>query len=131
MSAFAEVMRDNPPRMVVQYSLTHSGEENFSWGVVGQIPMLSLIGAIVRAKGLIAAGTWMPDCGGAPEPSLVIVWHQDDREFAFYLDSAIPIDPLLGMLSNIESMLLSSIHAQQVAAGMAGLLGPDGQPMRR
>ena len=46
MTAFAEVMAANPPRLVVLYQQAPDGGERFQWGVVGQIPLLSMVGAM-------------------------------------------------------------------------------------
>lgn len=49
MSAFAELMQANPPRLVVQCS-SERGEQ-FQWGITGSMPVLNLFGRILGPDG--------------------------------------------------------------------------------
>mgnify|MGYP001587427900 FL=1 len=53
---FTECMETNPPRLVVQYKHGHDGEEQFEWGIVGNMPLLSLIGRIFGIQADLSDG---------------------------------------------------------------------------
>jgi hypothetical protein len=120
---FAETMATNPPRMVVLFQRGHDGSEQFQWGVVGSIPILTLIGAIAQAQADLLGGDWMPECD---KPALVITWVATDRTTYRFIHPDIPAEPLVGMLETIKSMLVASRMAQH--AGANRILGPDGKP---
>ena len=128
MSNFSEVMIGNPPRFVVLFQRGHDGSEEFRWGVLGNIPILTLIGYLVHVQADIVNDEWMPECD---EPALVITWHEEDHSLRHFLHPDIPRDPLVGMLETIKGLLVNSRLAQHAAAQQTRLLGPDGQPMSR
>ncbi len=129
MSNFAEVMSTNPPRLVVQFQRGRDGGEQFQWGVVGAIPILTLIGYIGRVQADLVVDAWIPECDTSP-PSLVVAWDARDRTLSHYVHPDVPTDPLGGMLETIKQMLVDSRLAQFAAAQRTQILGPDGQPMR-
>lgn len=128
---FEETMQSNPPRLVVQFQLGKDGSENFQWGIVGQIPMLSLIGGISAVQSCLTDNRWMPECTGE-QPALVITWDAEHREMSCFLHNDIPTLPLSGMLEVIKSMLTASRTAQHMGASRveSSVLGLDGRPMR-
>ena len=134
MSNFAEVMSTNPPRLVVMFRRGVGGEEQFQWGVVSSIPILSLIGAIIEVQTDLSRGEWIPECDSDPPgdhpPSLVIAWDAVEGEFLQFVNRDIPRRPLVGMLETIKAMLVDSRLAQNAAAQQTRILGVDGQPMR-
>jgi len=78
---FAEVMTTNPPRLVVLFRRGEDGSEEFQWGVVGTVPVLTLIGAIVRVQAELAFRSPEP-C----EPSaLVIAWDAESRKVQWFV----------------------------------------------
>lgn len=130
--SFADVIADNPPRLAVLFQRGQDGSEQFQWGVAGSIPMLSLIGGIVRVQASLLGDEWIPECDlpeGQPS-ALVIVWEKDDRTFSHYLSPEIPREPLVGMLETIKAMLVAGRLGQHSASQKVQLLGPDGSPMR-
>jgi hypothetical protein len=124
MSKF-EITSDTP-RLVVLYRIGEDGNEQFQWGVVGSIPLLSLIGAIVRAQNELQFREPLCD-----EPAFVIVWDNEKRIAYWKVNKDIPIEPLLGMLETIKATLVASRIGQQQAAQQTQILGPNGTPMRR
>lgn len=129
MSNFSDAMQGNPPRMVVQFGLQPDGSETFQWGIVGDIPILSLIGHIVRVQADLVSGAWVPECNAPNQPpSLVVAWHADSRSLQHYLSPDIPVDPLCGMLETIKAALVMSRMGQRAAAHRTAILGPDGRP---
>ncbi len=128
--SFAEAMAGNPPRVVVLYQRGADGAEQFQWGVVGAIPMLSLLGGIMGAQHDLCDGEWMPEPEGDGPPAFVGVWDASDGMFSYWKHRDIPDAPLCGMLEAIKSQLVASRMAQHSAAQRVQILGPDGRPMR-
>lgn len=125
MSKFSETVNNDTPRFVVMY--TKEGDaEKFSWGVVGQIPILSLIGQISRVQ----TDLFFKAPDECPEQALVITWDAMTRTFNWFCHPAIPIESLVGMLETIKSTIVATHMARQIAAQQM-ILGPDGSPMRR
>lgn len=130
--AFAEAMKHNSSRLVVQCGVAPDGSEQFMWGTVGKaIPILSVIGYIGRVQyELQSAEIWVPKC---PIKALVIAWNDENKELSCYVDHSINVDALSGMLEVIKTTLVGSRLGQHQAAQMVAtprLLGPDGQIMR-
>ena len=121
MSTFEELMESNPPRLVVQFSRNPAGEETFTWGMVGNLQKMSLIGNVASAQHDLLAETYIAEC---PLPALVIVGGEPSHLF---VDPDIPIDPLVGMLEVIKTYLVSAL----LASKLSGLVGPDGRPIQR
>jgi len=128
---FKETMATDPPRMVVLFRYGGDGAEQYQWGVVKFIPVLSLIGAIIRVQNELVNGEWLPQSTEG-EPALVITWDEATKEFSHFLHAEIPTDSLVGMLETIKSMLVDSRIAQHTAAQriQPRILGPNGQPIR-
>lgn len=132
MSNFTEAMASNPPRLVVLFKRAENGSEQFQWGIVGSIPMISLIGAVVRVQVDLVSREWMPECDNDPS-ALVIAWDAEYRSASYYVSKDIPLDPLLGMLDCVRTALVGSRLGQQTAAQRIEpkhLYGPDGAPWR-
>lgn len=127
MSNFSETMSTNPARLVVLFQRGHDGAEQFQWGVVGKIPILTLIGGIISAQSDLVRCEWMPECD---EVAFVMAWDADDGCLLNFLHPDIPCQALIGMLETIKALLVGSRVAQHMAAQRTILLGPDGQPMR-
>lgn len=127
MNNFAKVMESNPPRLVVLFQRGEDGSERFQWGIVGGIPVLTLVGCLSRVIGelpLIEPCDLRRDC---PESALVITWHEGRCEWFVHRDT--PIDPLVGMLETIQFAIIGGGAAQRAAAQR--VLGPDGGPVRK
>lgn len=131
---FAETMQSNPPRLVVMFQHGQDGSEQFQWGVVGSIPVLTLLGGIAQVQIDLLSGEWMPECESDPPgnhpPSLVLTWDAENRVLSHFKHPEIPSYPLVGMLETIKFTLVGSRVAQHSASQKVQLLGPNGQPMR-
>lgn len=127
---FQELMAVNAPRLVVLHRRGGDGTDHFQWGVVGNIPILTLIGYLIKVQNeLVADDVYMPECDQA---ALVIVWDEEHNELAHYKHASIPNEPLAGMLEVIKTALTMSRVAQHSAAQKVQppILGPDGRPVR-
>lgn len=127
---FDETMKTDPTRLVVLFRIMEDGSEQFQWGVVGSMPLLSLIGYIGRVQADLVNGAWSPECGGDPDQALVVAWDEADRSLTHFTHPDVPAYPLAGMLETIKSMLVMSKLGQSAGAQKVQLLGPDGIPMR-
>lgn len=128
MDTFADIKQDTP-RLVVMFKV-EDGREMFQWGIHGNIPVMSLVGCIVRVQSelpLLEPGDERYNC---PEQAVVIAWDNKDREFAWFVHKDTPLDPMLGMLETVKGMIISANAAQKIASQQI-LLGPDGRPARR
>ncbi len=127
---FADIQNDTP-RLVVMFRRPAPNQEQFQWGIVGKLPVLTLIGYIHRVQvelPLIEPQDTRYHC---PESALVIVWDVDNLVFHWFVHPDIPMDSLVGMLETIKAAMVDSKLAQQVRNQQVGLLGPDGQPIKR
>ena len=127
MNNYAELMGTNPPRLVVLFRYGLDGSEQFEWGVVGAIPIVTLIGYISRVQMDLMGGGWIPECS---ESALAITWNQKNHSLQHFVHPSIPCYPLVGMLETIKAMLVDSRLAQHAAAQQIRLLGLDGQPVK-
>lgn len=128
MTAFADLKQDTP-RLVVMFKL-EGDRELFQWGIVGNMPIMSLIGHIVRVQAelpLIEPGDARHDC---PEQAMVLAWDAERRKFDWFVHRDAPVDPLMGMLETIKTGIIGAQSAQREASQQF-VLGPDGRPARR
>ena len=132
MSNFSETVKQDTPRLVVQFGYAPDGSESFQWGIVGDIPILSLIGNINRLQMQLLATEWIPefDLPGQP-PALVMAWDAERKLMSSYLHRDIPIDPMCGMLETIKAALVMSRLGQKAVSHRSAILGPDGRPNNR
>lgn len=126
---FSEVIQTNPPRLVVQYQLGDDGSESFQWGIVGNIPILTMLGYLLKVQVDLLGGGWIPDCG-EHRGSLVILWDAEERELSHYVDPDVPATPLAGMLETVKAAILAGREAQKKGAEKIQLYGADGTPLR-
>ena len=129
MSRCSEIVKQDTPRLVIKYK-HEAGNEMFDWGVVGELPSLSLVGYIVQLEREIQAKLYIEehDC---PEPALVVMWNTKDREFDWFLHPDIPLDPLVGMLELVKTNVLTTyIIRQSQQVQKTAVLGLDGRPIR-
>lgn len=133
---FTEAMATDPPRLVVLFQRGPDGNERFQWGVVHEVPVLTLIGAIVRVQSelpLLEPGDARHDC---PREALVLSWNVPSdpaivlptNTLHWFVHKDIPIDQLVGMLETIKVAMVTGRMGQRAAADR--ILGPDGNPMR-
>lgn len=145
MHRFSDTVKQDTPRLVVLFKRGVSGDkrgvsgEQFQWGMVGTIPLLSLIGAINEVQGkLTSCERWEPyewlnkDC---PQEALVITWNRDRDDFVgsspfdWFLHRDTPIYSMIGMMETIKATLTDTNRARQAAAQHM-ILGPDGKPVQ-
>lgn len=125
MSYFYEKVKQDTPRLVVEFKI-EGGKELFQWGIVGQIPLLTVIGAVDRAQSGLHTAT-LKEC---PERGLVIAYDPESRTFETFAHPDTPIESMIGMLEAIKETLVST-HMARAAANQQFILGPDGRPMGR
>lgn len=116
---------DGLSRLVVAYERVGTGE-TFNWGMAGEMPLMSLLGYITRVQSELAFRK-PKEC---EYPALIITMNRETKEFDWSVHPDIPVDPLVGMLELIKSVILTQHMAKQMGAQASPLLGPDGKPMR-
>lgn len=121
---FEDTMATNPPRLVIKWRTTPQGEQ-FEWGIIGNMPAISLLGAARKAQHALCGGEWIPEC---PEQALVVAYDAGANAFQHYCGPEAPADALVGMLDVVALSLASGRVAQREAGPM--ILGPDGRPVR-
>lgn len=126
---FSEAIRANPPRLVVTFRWGGDGSEQFEWGIVGEMPPLTLIGRVSAVIGKLHRKEWIPEC---PEQALVITWHAPSREMLHFVHGDIPYEALAGMLEIVKFHLIAArLEGQAMARrgpARPPVLGPDGRP---
>ena len=127
MSEFAELMRKNHARLVVMYREAPDGSEQFQWGIVGHIPILSLIGYVSTTQAALGDAKWLPEPDGG-DSALVIAWDADGHSADILCSQEIPRQPLIGMLEVIKATLVGTRLAQMAVAQQRQVVGLDGRP---
>lgn len=132
MSAYAEARRRNLPHVFVKYERADSKiKDRYSYGIVGQMPVVDLIGYIIRVQAELAFRDPEPcdDC------ACVIVFDPGTHTMQWFVDKSIPVDALVGTLELIKFMLISNqmeLMAKTIKEQMhTGLVNPDGKPILR
>ncbi len=136
MSKFTELVTQDTPRLVVMFKRPAPGQEQYQWGMVGRIPLLSLIGHLGRVQAELALLEPGDPRFDIPESALCLAFVRGSQQpedwcFQWWVHQDIPRDSLAGMLETIKAALVDSQMAQQARNQQVGLLGPDGSPMRR
>lgn len=127
MSLFTDTVKQDTPRLVVMYSTNENGNDQYQWGVVGNPPLLSLLGHIGYMQSQLMSNVWLSEC---PQSALCLAWDADEREFNDFVHPSIPRDSLCGMLEVIKSLLTAGRIGQHMASQQV-LLGPDGRPFNK
>lgn len=125
MSKFNDIVKQDTPRLVVMFRRLGPNQEQFQWGMVGQMPLLTLIGYITRVQAELAFKS-PEECS---ELALVIVWDAEQLRFSYFIHPDIPVDSMVGMLETIKGAMVDSRLAQQAKDQQVGLYGPDGKPI--
>lgn len=126
---FADI-EQNTPRLVVMFQRS-SDAELYQWGMVGEMPILSLVGCITRVQAeLPLLEPYDIRQRSCPESALAIVWDAKSREFSWFIHPDIPTDSIIGMLETIKATIIDTSKARQIANQQI-VLGPDGLPARR
>lgn len=128
MSRFFDTMKQDTPRLVVMYR-NDNGKDMFQWGIVGQMPLMPLIGSIIRVQVSLSIAPQVEESDDeyCPQPALVIARSEENQ--VWFVNPTIPVDALLGMLETIKITLTETQLARKAAAQQL-ILGPDGQPIR-
>lgn len=127
MTKFSDIKQDTP-RIVVMFK-EEDGRERFQWGMIGNMPVLTLIGYIARVQvelPLLEPGDLLYKC---PEQALVIAWDADKKKFNWFVHEDAPVDSMVGMLETIK-FSITSAQAAEHEASRQFILGPDGRPTR-
>lgn len=128
MSNFTDSVKQNTPRLVVQYHPNPDGKgEGFEWGISSGIPMPALLGHITRAQLEMTNGSAEDhDC---PQPAFVVAWNGE--KFDWWVYRSIPVDSIVGMLEIIKATLIAGRVGQQAVSNRVQLLMPDGTPFEK
>ena len=126
---FTNSVEQDTPRMVVAFQC-NGDKEMYRWGIVGTMPVLSLIGYIGRVQAELdrTCGQYPPARRECPEPALVVTWDDAQKQFDWFVHPSVPLDSLLGMLEIVKTALVAT-HMAHAQAGHAALVGPDGRPL--
>jgi len=133
---FNELIATNPPRLVVEFERGSGGEEQFRWGVVGNLPVLTLVGYLVHVRVVLATnraddGTLDLHPSRYCEPSaLVVVLDARSKSMRFFINGCIPPDSMVGMLEVVSALLVDSRLAQQ-SMQQTRIVDAGGNPIRR
>jgi hypothetical protein len=138
-------VQQDTPRLVVQFQ-RDGDQENYQWGMVGAMPLLSLIGYVGRVQVAFANLDNYFECD---ESALVIAYHKDGLvsmrgydgvetprhihggDFSWYVHPDIPTDSLCGFLELVKTALVGTMAAKQAVANQVGIVGADGRPVKR
>lgn len=131
MSRFTDTVKQETPRLVITYHRDETGMERFQWGVVGKIPLMSLIGALCRVQAVLPDVAGISDDHHCPEPALVITWDDDFRLYDWFVHPSVPVAALVGMMEVVKITVVMSQQGRQAGNQQFSILGPDGNPMRR
>ena len=141
MSKYTDTVKQDTPRLVVLFKRGDKGEEQFTYGVVGLIPITSLTGAIVAAQNEMSmmqfegVAHWRIDWERfiadheCPESAFVLAFDPVSGVFCWFVHADIPVYQLLGMLETVKASLVGAQMAQMVNQQRTGLVAPDGKPI--
>lgn len=120
MEKFEDVVTSETPRIVVMFRY-EGGTEHFQWGIVGEIPRITALGALTRVQSEL----YYKAAKICPALALVITYNPSIKKIDWFIHPDAPIDPIVGMLETIKFAILS---AQQ--PNKSSILGPDGLAIR-
>lgn len=141
MSKFSEIVNNDTPRLVVMFRRPAPDQEQFQWGMIGKMPVITAVGYITRVQAELRLSDSDHNCD---EMALVIAWHcptirncidgtetKLPPQFDYFVHPNIPVDSLVGMLETIKAALVGSSMAQQARNQQVGLLDGTGNPIKR
>jgi hypothetical protein len=123
MNKLDELMQKGAPHLVIMYN-NRDGKEHFQWGINGSIPVLTLLGAIIRIQAEVSFRS-PEEC---QDRALVIVWDVENRKVEWFAHPSILGDSIIGMLETVKNVILNTHNARQASNQQVRLLGPDGKP---
>lgn len=119
-----EEIEQETPRLVILFD-SKDGKDVFQWGLVGSMPIMSMLGAMVRIQHLVDFRA-AKEC---PQKALVIVWDEANRQTDWFLHKDAPIEALIGMIEGVKLEILGA-YLSRNKVNRQNILGPDGNPMR-
>lgn len=125
-SVFDATVNNDTPRLVVLMDIKPNGEERFQWGVVHNIPLLSLIGSVTELQFKMTSDEWINKC---PQVAAVIAWI--DGKFEYFAHPTIITSACVGMLEIIKSTLVDTQLARRAANQQIILADSNGRPINR
>lgn len=131
MNRFTEVVKQDTPRLVVTFS-REGDTEKFGWGVVGQVPVMTLIGAINDVQACLIG--YHSDMERCDQSTLVVAWDAVNSNFEWFVHQDIPVHSLVGMLEIVKATLVMSQMEAMARAKSAShnvIIGADGIPIQR
>lgn len=132
MSKFQQVMEKKPPHVIVKYIRGETREQDqYSYGVHGSIPLAQLVGYIIRVQAELVFRNPDP----CDEGLCVIAFDPHTNKMQWFVDSKIPVDPLVGTLELVKCILIDSQMASIMEATQkrvqTGLVAANGTPILR
>jgi hypothetical protein len=108
-------MKDTP-----RFVITHRRDacDQFKWGVVGDMPVLALIGFIVRVQ----SDMMFRSSDRCEEQALVISYDTEAAEFSWCVHPDIPVDLLMGILEVAKTTLVNVQLSQMEAGRRTGII---------
>lgn len=128
MTGYTKAVKTNAPRFVVEYHPTEGGQERFKWGLSGDIPLLSLLGAITTLQRRLGEEEF-GESNYCAENVVALVWDGEKRIIP-YLNPDIPTIPLIGILEVAKLQLIGSA-APGPMPPKSNIIGPNGLPLPR
>lgn len=128
MSKYHNAMRENPARLVITYRKGETRDQDvYGWGIIGSMPIAQLIGFIIRVQAELAFRNPEP----CEDSACVITWH--NHKMQWFVNSAIPVDSLVGTLelakaTLVDNQLMTMMQAAQQAS-QTGLIDSAGKPI--
>lgn len=143
MPKFDEDTMSNMPRLVIEYQRGPNNEDNFKWGMAGNINPLYLIGTLERI--ITTINTSRPDPSSNrldlyedhyfDKQGLLVVYDENLRVFTWWIGKDIPADALVGMIVIIREIITGTVINQMATAQQqqeVKILDPrTGMPIRR
>lgn len=134
MSKFTEIVKEDTPRIIIKFEFDEQGRDQYEWGNIGNIPLMSLIGGIVNVQvelSDISLDRLVIHDKICPDQMLVITWDKDTKDFDWFVHRNVPKYGMLGMLDLIRATMVDSIRARQSTIQQPTLVDINGQPIRR
>lgn len=124
MTTFSEILQTCPTWLAVECQVMPDGKERFGWKLVGSVPILTLLGVILKVQGELLAGNLIDPID---EPLLVIV-QDKGSDFCWWVNGDIPTYALAGFLETVKDAIKSPQSMAKAHQHGVGVLGPDGRP---
>lgn len=124
MTPFAEIIQKCPTWLAIEYQVMSDGKERFSWKLVGSMPILTLLGVILKVQRELLIGNFIDPIN---EPLLVIA-QDEGGDFDWWVNGDIPTYALAGFLETVKDTIKSPQSMAKTQQQGISVLGPDGRP---